>query len=522
MYARRLAEKVSTLRSLSRRGAIGAGLALAASRAMGAGAAGGPPLGPPAPFSFDALRQAAAASARRSYAPAPANPDVSALDYDAVGKIAFRPDASLWADLAGDGSVRFFPLGRFAPRAVAIHLVEAGQAREIRFSPSLFQTADPAVAAALARAPGFSGFRVMNAARTSDWLAFQGAAYFRSADPFNQYGLSARGLAIDTATAWPESFPDFTDFWLERGPTGDLVVYAALEGREVAGAFRIANTRGPDGLVQEIDCALFFRAPVQRLGIAPLTSMFWYGENDPPATHDWRPEIHDSDGLAIWTGAGERLWRPLNDPPRVAVNSFVDASPKGYGLLQRDRAFDHYQDDGAFYDRRPSAWVEPLGDWGLGAVELVEIPTAGETDDNIVAFWRPRAAVKAGDALNFRYRLHWTDQGPAPGVARVVATRLGVGGRPGSPPTPGVTKIVVDFDGPGLVGLTRDSGVEALVSVNRGQLESAVAYPVVGTSLWRLMADVRVQDPDSADIRAYLQRGGAALTETWTYQLFNR
>ena len=155
--------------------------------------------------------------------------------------------------------------------------------------------------------------------------------------------------------------------------------------------------------------------------------MFWYGENQPAAAGDWRPEIHDSDGLAIWSGAGERLWRPLADPPRVVTNAFADKNPRGFGLLQRDRAFDHYQDDGAFYDRRPSAWVEPIGDWGAGAVELVEIPTGDETSDNIVAFWTPAAPVKAGDALSYRYRLSWAGRGSRRRrpLARTVATRTG-------------------------------------------------------------------------------------------------
>jgi glucans biosynthesis protein len=414
-------------------------------------------------------------------------------------------------------------MGRYARTPVKIHAVAAGQAREVLYSDSLFQMRDPALARRIEAATGFAGFRAMSPDRRSDWLAFQGASYFRSSDPFDQYGLSARGLAVNTAVAGPESFPDFTAFWLERDVQGHLTVYASLEGEEVTGAYRIANRRGPAGLVQEVECALFFRKPVERLGVAPLTSMFWYGENESPATHDWRPEIHDSDGLAIWTGAGERIWRPLVDPPRVVTNAFADASPRGFGLLQRDRAFDHYQDDGVFYERRPSVWIEPVGNWGAGSVELVEIPTDDETNDNVVAFWTPAAPVRAGDALTYRYRMHWTAEEPvAPGVARVVATRTGPGGRPGQARPRGMKKLVVDFEGGGLAGLTRDSGVEPRVSANRGRIESAAAYPVVGTSLWRLMIDVTLLDADSADLRAYLHRNGAALTETWSYQIFNR
>jgi periplasmic glucans biosynthesis protein len=509
--------------SFSRRRLMAAAMSLAASPAWAApSATSGPPLGPATPFSFDRLKALAAASARRPYAPPAPAARLAAVDYDAIGRIAYRPDKTLWGGQAGDAAIRFFHLGRYANRPVKVYAVEGRQAREVLYSEALFDVGDPALARRLAGvARGFAGFRAMVPGRESDWLAFQGASYFRSADPFDQYGLSARGLAIDTAAARPESFPDFTSFWLERDTGGELTVYASLEGAAVAGAYRIANRRGPKGLVQEIDCALFFRGPVERLGIAPLTSMFWYGENGGPPVHDWRPEIHDSDGLAIWTGAGERIWRPLVDPPRVTTNTFADKGPRGFGLLQRDRVFDHYQDDGVFYDRRPSAWVEPTGDWGPGSVELVEIPTGDETNDNIVAFWTPAAAVRAGDALNFRYRLHWCAEEPtSPGVARVIATRIGQGGRPGQPRPAQVKKLVVDFEGDGLAGLTRASGVEPVVSIQRGRVENAVAYPVAGTSRWRLMLDVTLLDSDSADLRAYLRLKGAALSETWSYQLF--
>ena len=485
--------------SLSRRGLIAAlGLAAASAPAWAA-AETGPPLGRPAAFSFDRLKAAAAASALRPYAPPPPAPNLSDIDYDAVGQIAYRPGMSLWGGRADTAAIRFFPLSRYARRPVKIYAVEAGQARELLYSSGLFEAGNPALAKRLASFSGFAGFRAMNPDQQTDWLAFQGASYFRSADPFNQYGLSARGLAINTAVQGPESFPDFTAFWLERDPEGGLIIHARLEGEEVSGAYRIANRRIPAGLVQEIECALFFRKSVERLGVAPLTSMFWYGENGQSKTRDWRPEIHDSDGLAISTGAGERIWRPLIDPPRVLTNAFADLHPRGFGLLQRDRLFDHYQDDGVFYERRPSAWVEPIGDWGAGSVQLVEIPTDDETNDNIVAFWTPAEPVRAGDARTYRYRLTWTAEEPASGVARVVATRVGLGGKPGQPRPPGVKKLVVDFEGGGLTGLTRDSGVKPVVSISGGVVDNVAAYPIAGTSRWRLMLDVT--PPESASSR---------------------
>jgi glucans biosynthesis protein len=478
-------------------------------------------LGPAQPFSFERLTARAAALATRPYH-APATPPWSLLnpiDYDAFGRIRYRPEASPWNSGPPDQSIRFFPLSRYARAPVAMNVVSDGQARAIAYSPALFDMPPDSPARALGAAGGFAGFKALNADHRTDWIAYLGASYFRSADPFNQYGLSARGLAIDTATPGPEEFPTFTEFWLEHA-AGGLVVYALLDGPSVAGAYRITHQRSTAGLVQEIEARLRFRSPVKRLGIAPLTSMYWYGLSDRARDADWRPQIHDSDGLSIWTGAGERIWRPLANPPHAITNTFSDRSPRGFGLMQRDRAFEDYQDDGVFYDRRPSVWVEPIGDWGAGSVQLVELPTTGETDDNIVAFWTPAAPVTAGQSLDVRYRLRWTRQEPEPfGVARVVATRGGRGGRPGEAGTAGRRKFVVDFAGASFNGLGRQSGVEAVVDVRPGAAIDAAAYPVVGQDRWRLMFDVDMPAGKTVDMRAFLRKGGQALTETWIYQL---
>jgi glucans biosynthesis protein len=479
--------------------------------------------GPPRPFSWAALQAQAKALARQPFQPradAWAN-RLDDLDVDAIGQVRYRPEAALWPGDSRIGSVEFFHLGKYARTPVTIHVLEDGLAREVVYARALFDIPSGNPAGRLPSDLGFAGFRVLDPGARTDWIAYQGAAYFRSSDPFNQYGLSARGLAIDTAVAGPEEFPAFTSFWLERGAEG-LVVYALLEGPSVTGAYRIVHRRGrpgpaqEGGLAQEIEASLTFRADVQRLGIAPLTSMYWYGREGRGRAGDWRPQIHDSDGLSLWTGKGERIWRPLANPPRVTTHAFEDADPRGFGLMQRDRTFDDYQDDAAFYDRRPSAWVEPLGGWGKGAVELVELPTRLETEDNVVVFWTPAKPVRAGEAMAVRYRLHWLAHEPIPpGVAQVVATRRGEGGRPGLPPAPGLTKYVVDFEGGALATLGRQSGVVPVVSVSVGQPMNAVAYPVVGTHRWRLMFDVASTPGKEVDLRAFLRLGEDALTETW-------
>ena len=451
-----------------------------------------------------------------------------AIDYDAFGAITYRPAAGLWNNPPSDATIRFFHLGRAATQPVAVHVVEGGQARPLIYAESLFDLPPDSPARKLGGRLGFAGFRAMNADQKGDWIAYLGASYFRAADPFNQYGLSARGLAIDTAIDGPEEFPNFTAFWLEKDPQGRLIVHALLDGPSCTGAFRILHDRpaagGLPGLTQDIQVQLNFRKSVTRLGLAPLTSMYWYAQSDRTPADDWRPQIHDSDGLSVWTGAGERLWRPLANPPRVTTNLFFDKAPRGFGLMQRDRRFDDYQDDGVFYDKRPSVWVEPVGDWGAGSVQLVQIPTTGETDDNIVAFWTPAEPAQPGSRLDYHYRLRWTGEEPGPfGVARVVATWQGRSGRPGLPPIPGRRKFVVDFDGPGLAGLDRSSGVEPIVEAHPGRVMEANAYPVVGTSRWRLAFDAEMTGLASGaavELRAYLRRGSAALTETWSYQAF--
>ncbi len=502
----------------TRRGAVGGligALALTGMPAIGVAPAGG---GAGRPFSWELLKAYALGLAAKPFRGVPrADPRAASVDYDAVGRIQFRPERALWGKAGDDFGVRFFPLSKYAAAPVAVSVVAAGRAAPLALGADAFAATGPAAPVVL---PGVSGFRVMTSGGDSDWLAFQGASYFRSSGALDQYGLSARGLAIDTGTPSAEEFPAFTHFWLEHGP-GMLTVYALLEGPSVAGAWRFVNRRGARGVVQEVSCVAGLRKAVDRIGFAPLTSMFWYGEGNRPAGSDWRPEIHDSDGLAMFTGAGERIWRPLNNPPRAITSSFADLSPQGFGLLQRDRNFDHYQDDGVFYDRRPSLWVEPVGDWGRGAVTLYEIPTRGETDDNVVAFWTPAGAAKAGARYALDYRLRWLGDDPTALAAAIVSDCwTGTAGRPGQPPIAGAVKIVADFKGPNLAGLTRDSGVTAAVDVSHGKVLHAAAYPVSGQKgRWRLMVDVLPNGTGSAEMRAYLRRGGGALSETLLRQI---
>jgi len=474
------------------------------------------------PFSWGLLVARARSLARKPYQPVQPRTHSHAIDYDAVSQISYRADKTLLPDDDGKGGIRLFPLSRYAQTPIELALVSAGRATPFSYNPSLFEAQGQDVATLLAENDGFAGFRAMNSASVGDWLAYQGASYFRSAGPLNQYGLSARGLAINTSVPGvSEEFPAFTHFWLERGPDQSLIVHALLDGPSITGAYRFVNRKLDGAVTQDVTQALFLRKDIQQLGIAPLTSMFWYSEGNREKGRDWRPEIHDSDGLAMFTGAGERIWRPLVNPPRAATSSFSDNGPRAFGLLQRDRAFDHYQDDGVFYEKRPSLWIEPKGDWGKGAVTLFEIPTEREIDDNIVAFWVPAKPARAGARFDYAYRMNWIGDEPQPiDVARAIDVWTGTAGRPGHEPTANARKIVADFVGGNLASYTQRGQVAPGLNVSGGKILEAHCYPVEGMpGRWRLTADVGKDSADTTDVRAFLKAGNTSLTETLIYQL---
>lgn len=450
-------------------------------------------------------------------------PAVEALDWDRYQSIRFRPEQALWRGEGLRFQAQFFHLGLFFKSPVRIHEVVDGQAREIAYRASMFDHRQSGLEpATLPGDLGFAGFRLnFHTDLERDVCAFLGASYFRAVGGQWQYGLSARGLAIDTAMPYPEEFPDFTAFWLERPDprSSTVVVHALLDSPSIAGAYRMHITPG-DTLVMDVEASLYPRKTIERLGIAPLTSMYQVGENDRRMGYDWRPEIHDSDGLALWTGAGEWIWRPLTNPRQLAFNAFQDRQPRGFGLLQRDRNFENYQDDGVFYERRPSLWVEPRGDWGEGSVQLVEIPTVDETFDNIVAFWNPQRKPQAGEELLYSYRLHWGAHPPVqPPLAQCVATRTGLGGVVGRPRQYFSWRFAVDFTGGDLALLGRNANVKAIVTPSRGRVEIVSARPLHSIGGYRAMFDlVPPEDSDPITIRLYLEHAGQPLTETWLYQ----
>jgi glucans biosynthesis protein len=520
------------MRPFSRRRLLAAtapmALALSAMGAHRGYAAAQERYGPPQPFDFNRLTQEASALAKRAHLPVqpPAAAIINRIDFDVVQKIKFRADRALWANGSHRFPVRLFHLDKFNPLPVRINLLEGDTARQVLYSADDFDYGSTDLQAKLPADLGFSGFRVLNEQNVeTDWLAFQGASYFRSAGQQNQYGASARGIAVNTALSSKEEFPRFVEFWLAQpqSQTSSITIYALLDGPSLTGAYQVIATKAT-GVLTEVKAKLFMRNDIARLGVAPMTSMYWYGQNDHHCAPDWRPQIHDSDGLALWTGGGERIWRPLIDPPSVLTNSFLDQNPKGFGLMQRDLNFADYQDDSAFYNRRPSTWVEPLGPWDAGAVQLVEIPTDDEIHDNVVAFWNPKRQIKADDQLEVNYRIYWQDDCPFPpeDIGSVIATRIGRGGVPGqpSPDDKDKRKFVVDFAGGPLAQMAPRYDVQPVVTVSRGKVSNAYVIKVVGTEKWRALFDLAAPGNDPIELRCYLRLNGKALTETWLYQYY--
>jgi glucans biosynthesis protein len=485
--------------------------------------------GQPFAFSYDSLveraRKLAAQAYKEPYRPMPEV--VSKIDYEIHGKIKWKNELALFAD--GPKTtypITFFHLGQFFQKSVKMHELRDGQAREILYSPDYFNMPADSIARKLPKDAGFAGFRLHESRarsdwKTQDWVAFLGASYFRTIGALNQYGLSARGIALNTTAGTPEEFPDFVEFYIEPAATDHdpVVIYALLDGPSISGAYRFACAR-KTGVVIDVECALFLRANIEQLGIAPLTSMYWFGENDRAYRADWRPEVHDSDGLAIWNGSGERIFRPLNNPSRVVTSSFVDKTPKGFGLLQRDRCYEHYL-DGVNYDKRPSVWIEPLSDFGEGAVKLVEIPTDDEIHDNIVAFWSAKEPAQAGAERRYKYRLHWLADEPYPTttVAHVFATRIGRGGEPGKPrPPKGMAKFVVEFAGKPLDTLPTTEKLSAEITASSGKVSYVFVEPIGTTKRWRVQFDLSTTDDKPVELRAFLRRSTTTLSETWLYQ----
>lgn len=454
------------------------------------------------------------------------------LDYDGYRRVQYNPKKGKWADDNIGYQIHAFPMGWLFQEPVTVFEVTKGDSHSFQFSNDdfIFHFEGEKKAEALAADfPGLAGFRInypINSPTVADELvSFLGASYFRALGRGNTYGLSARGLLINSWREVPEEFPRFSEFYIEKptGP-GPLTLYAALESQSVTGAYRfIIHPASPDQqqeTMMEVTARLYFRSDVVELGIAPLTSMFLFADMNRAGFDDYRPQVHDSNGLYFQPSNGPSMWRPLNNSQHLGNSYLSDANVKAFGLYQRDRSFDTYQDAGAHYERRPSLRVEPTSDWGQGTVRLIEMPSLLEVDDNIGAFWIPSGKIKAGDEREFSYRLVWGDLNPDPKaeLAYVFETRAGLGGVSGVENANTLRKFVIDFDGGVLSQMDPKTDFDIETSISAGTLTSSTFSRIEANGHWRLVLDVDTAGQSLIELKAAVSTGGKPVTETWIYQ----
>lgn len=452
--------------------------------------------------------------------------ELANLDYDGYRDIRFNAASPLWRADKLPFEANFLHLGRNGD-SIRVNEITPQGVKPIPYNPADFNFGKNKVSPQTWGNLGYGGLRAFNnlnsATYKDELVVFSGASYFRALGAGQRYGLSARGLAVDTSGASQEEFPRFTEFWLEK-PTVDakrLTIYALMDSPRMTGAYRFDITPG-EQTVTEVHARIFMRptdTPVATLGLAPLTSMFFFGENQPRAG-DFRPEVHDSDGLMIATGEGEWLWRPLQNPSAAITTSFGMKSLKGFGLMQRDRAFNSYEDTEARYELRPSAWVTPLGDWGAGRVELLQFATPDETHDNVAAYWVPATAPAPGQSMDFAYTIAWQGKNQQlPPNGWVTQSRRGTGySKTGTNAMEQQVQFTIDFAGPALDALPDDAPVQAIATANaNGRVTESLVYKNLATGAWRMTLRVQRLNPAlPVELRAFLQHNNQTLSETWT------
>ncbi|WP_292016612.1 glucan biosynthesis protein G [Marinobacter sp. HL-58] len=482
-------------------------------------------------FEFREVVDRARELAESKYQPPPEVPgflrDLNYRDYQAI---RFDPEASLWREGRSRFRVMLVPPGNYYTHTVKLNEVDASGVRPIPFDKSAFSFPGDELAKRVPANLGYAGFKLTyplgEETEHNQFLVFAGASYFRGVGSKNRFGLSARAVSVDTGLPSGEELPSFTEFWIERpgGGSDRTRVFGLLDGPSVAGAYRFDIQPGPATRI-DVTAELFFRSGMEQLGLAPLTSMFYYGENTLRPAGEWRPQVHDSDGLLVHDkGNDEWLWRPLLNPSRLSLSYLQVNRLGGFGLIQRDTEFHQFEDAEARYDLRPSAWVSPAKGWADGEVVLVEIPTDSETNDNIVAFWKPGEAVNEGDHRTFSYRLSFGNHSVAgQDTGRVVKTFVGDGNRTGGGDAENAYRIIVDFAGGPLDNLKPDAAVVSKVSEagdSKGAeiIEHFVEY-IKADNNWRLSMLVRPGDGDDPVFRGQLLIDDKPLTEVWTYTL---
>lgn len=501
--------------------------------AAGPASAGNPEAGgknTPQTFGFEQVTRIAAETAQSAYKqPAKVPEFLRQLDYDHWRDIRFKTDRALWR---GDDllfEVQFFHPGFLYQVPVEINVVDGQEVKEFSFSPELFNYGMNDFGHKVPQDLGFAGFRVHYPLNRKDYydevIVFLGASYFRAVAKGQKYGLSARGLAIDVAEQNGEEHPFFKTFWLVKPQPGQnsMTIYALLDSPSVSGAYQFTVEPGSQTLA-DVKSTLYRRRAVGKLGLAPMSSMFLYGENINVRPDNYRPEVHNSDGLLFASQRGEWVWRPLGNPKALQVSDFPVDRLKGFGLLQRDLDFEHYQDLDAFFQQRPSLWITPQGSWGPGHVELVEVPSSADIHDNIIVFWVPGQLPQKDQPISLAYRMCWYfPEKDRNAKGWVMATRTSATDEPNK------RRFLIDFKGGQLERLNDALALEPVVTATKSaRIVDLQLQRNSFTDSWRLIFSVVAPEKELLEkviagsdnsfiLRAFLRQEGNAVTETWNY-----
>jgi periplasmic glucans biosynthesis protein len=457
------------------------------------------------------------------------------LAFDDYQKIYFISDKTYWKKDHTLFTLQFYHQGMYFDTPVKINEIINNRVQEIQYSPDYFNLTALNQTEMANSHLGFAGFKIhypINQRQKTDDEIFSalGASYFRVIGKGQVYGLSSRGLAIDTGAISGEEFPRFTEFWIEKPKPKQnyLVFYALLDSPRVTGAYKFILTPGQESKLN-IESQLFFRSSIEKVGLAPLTSMYLYGHNQPSTIANYRPAIHDSNGLSILTQDNRWIWRPLNNPKKLAFSTFTLQDPKAFGLVQRSNGFEDFQDLTDHYEKRPTAWIEALNPLGKGHIELIEIPSPDETNDNIVAFWVPEQKINAGDELYLHYQIRYLSDEAArypKNIARVKDTLYSLGDVRQANlvrQLDGSISYVIDFVGGELAKLSPQQGVKPYLSISdNGELvNSELIYNPIDKG-WRLIIHFKNKEMNKAtEIYASLLSNDGKdrlLTETWNAQ----
>lgn len=495
-------------------GAVAAGVAPAAGLAGGAAPAGAAL----SPFSRDIVVAVARALAAKPYNPPPSElrEPFANLTYEQFVGIKMKPGASIWTGEKKGFTIEPLHRGHIFNSAVDLYFVDNGSALRLGYDQGRFDYGALKVPEKLPDL-GYSGFRVLHAqdgGPEAEVAIFQGASFYRAVARGQNLGVTARALSIRTADPRGEEFPAFRSFWIEKPAPGDnaLVIHALLDSPSVAGVYRFTLRPG-EATIIDTEATLFPRTAVDHYGLAGFAAASLYTPLDRRRGDDLRPMVAAVNGLQMLTGKNEWLWRPVSNRENLQFSSFVDANPKGFGALVKNRDISDYEDDDQHWERRPSLWIEPLGDWGEGAINLLEIPSESENNENIVAYWRPKAALSGGVETNFAYRQFWCWEPPArPPFAAAIEAREGraPGGR--------LRRFLVVFSGDVLGDPQRTARLSAALTTSPGSATNIRTFLDPLAKTCRVAFDVEPAGENYCELRLVLNSEETPISETWLYR----